>query len=96
MKEPIPSTPKRRFLSGLFGGRRGDRISVASPTSIVSVELMEKTGSFFPEAHLDPVKMAGWQQEDMRSWALTRSCLNSVSTRRPRLWGVRLTGEGRP
>jgi MtaA/CmuA family methyltransferase len=58
MTEPIPSTPKRRFLSGLFGGRRGDRISVASPTSIVSVELMEKTGSFFPEAHLDPVKMA--------------------------------------
>jgi MtaA/CmuA family methyltransferase len=58
MIKPISSTPKRRFLSGLFGGRRGDRISVASPTSIVSVELMEKTGSFFPKAHVDPVKMA--------------------------------------
>jgi MtaA/CmuA family methyltransferase len=58
MIEAIPSTPKRRFLSGLFGGRKGERISVASPTSIVSVELMEKTGVFFPEAHLDPVKMA--------------------------------------
>src|SRR5512138_2038637 len=58
MMKAIPSTPRRRFLSGLFGGRKGERISVASPTSIVSVELMEKTGIFFPEAHLDPVKMA--------------------------------------
>ena len=54
----ILSTPKRRFLSGLFGGRRGNRISVANPTSIVSMELMEKVGIFFPEAHLDPAKMA--------------------------------------
>lgn len=52
------TSPKRRFLSGLFGGRKGDRVSVANPTSIISVELMEKTGIFFPEAHLDPVKMA--------------------------------------
>jgi len=52
------TSPKRRFLSGLFGGRKWDRISVANPTSIISVELMEKTGIFFPEAHLDPVKMA--------------------------------------
>ena len=52
------STPRRRFISGLFGGRKGDRIAVANPTSIVSVELMEKTGVFFPEAHLDPKRMA--------------------------------------
>jgi [methyl-Co(III) methanol-specific corrinoid protein]:coenzyme M methyltransferase len=58
MHEKLLNTPKRRFLSGLFGGRKGDRISVANPTSIVSVELMEKTGVFFPEAHLDPVRMA--------------------------------------
>lgn len=58
MTETILSTPKRRFLSGLFGGRKWDRISVANPTSVVSVELMEKTGIFFPDAHLDPVKMA--------------------------------------
>jgi MtaA/CmuA family methyltransferase len=51
-------TPKRLFLSGLFGGRKGKRIAVANPTSIISVELMEKTGIFFPEAHLDPNKMA--------------------------------------
>jgi [methyl-Co(III) methanol-specific corrinoid protein]:coenzyme M methyltransferase len=31
---------------------------VANPTSIVSVELMEKTGVYFPEAHLDPSKMS--------------------------------------
>jgi len=42
------NTPKRRFLSGLFGGRKGDRISVANPTSIISIELMEKTGISFP------------------------------------------------
>jgi len=58
MENCQPSTPKRRFLSGLFGGRKGDRISVANPTSIVSVELMEKTGVYFPEAHLDPSKMS--------------------------------------
>ncbi|MBS3920710.1 MAG: MtaA/CmuA family methyltransferase [Deltaproteobacteria bacterium] len=58
MERALQSTSKRRFLSGLFGGRKGDRISVANPTSIVSVELMEKTGIFFPDAHLDPHKMA--------------------------------------
>ena len=58
MTAGLPSTPKRRFLSGLSGGRKGDRISVANPTSIVSVDLMEKTGVFFPEAHLRPKKMA--------------------------------------
>jgi len=58
MRADLPSIPKRRFLYGLFGGRKGDRISVANPTSIVSIELMEKTGVFFPEAHLDPKKMA--------------------------------------
>ena len=54
----LASTSKRRFLSGLLGGRKGDRIAVANPTSIVSIELMEKVGIFFPEAHLDPRKMA--------------------------------------
>jgi len=58
MNRKTPSTPKRRFLSGLFGGRKGDRISVANPTSIISVELMEEKGIFFPDAHLDPLKMA--------------------------------------
>lgn len=50
-------SPKRRFLSALFGGRV-DRPSVGSPTSVATVELMDLTGASFPEAHLDPRKMA--------------------------------------
>ncbi len=50
-------TPKRRFLSALFGGRV-DRIPVGSVTSVATVEQMEATGAFFPEAHTDPKKMA--------------------------------------
>ena len=51
-------SPRRRFLSGLLGGRKGKRISVASPTSIACVELMDKMGTYFPEAHLDAQQMA--------------------------------------
>ena len=51
-------SPKRRFLSALFGGRKGDRPPVANPTSIVTLDLMEKTGIFFPQAHLDADQMA--------------------------------------
>ena len=50
-------TPKRRFLSGLFGGRV-DRLPVGSVTSVVTVECMEATGIYFPEAHYDAEKMA--------------------------------------
>lgn len=53
----ITMSPKRRFLSALFGGRL-DRASAANPTSIATVELMEATGASFPNAHLDPEKMA--------------------------------------
>ncbi len=51
-------TPRRRFLSNLMGGRRGKRISVSNPTSIVCVELIEKVGVHFPEAHTDASAMA--------------------------------------
>jgi len=51
-------SPKRRFLSGLFGGREENRVPVGNPTSIVCVELMEKVGIYFPEAHLDARLMA--------------------------------------
>jgi MtaA/CmuA family methyltransferase len=51
-------SPKRRFLSALFGGRKGDRPPVGNPTSIVTLELMEKVGIFFPQAHLDAGQMA--------------------------------------
>jgi MtaA/CmuA family methyltransferase len=52
------TSPKRRFLSALFGGRKGDRPPVGNPTSIVTLELMEKVGIFFPQAHLDAGQMA--------------------------------------
>jgi len=51
-------SPRRRFLAGLLGGRKGRRISAGSPTSIVSVELMDKMGVYFPEAHTDASAMA--------------------------------------
>ncbi|HYB20822.1 MAG TPA: MtaA/CmuA family methyltransferase [Thermodesulfobacteriota bacterium] len=51
-------SPKRRFMSALFGGRKGDRPPVGNPTSIVTLELMKETGIFFPGAHLDPRQMA--------------------------------------
>jgi len=51
-------TPSRRFLAILMGGRKGKRISVSNPTSIVCVELMDKTGIHFPQAHLDARQMA--------------------------------------
>jgi MtaA/CmuA family methyltransferase len=50
-------TPKRRFLSGLLGGRV-DRPPVGSVTSVANVEQMEMTGTYFPDVHLDGVKMA--------------------------------------
>ena len=51
-------TPRRRFLANLMGGRKGKRISVSNPTSIACVELMNKVGVHFPEAHLDASQMA--------------------------------------
>lgn len=50
-------TSKRRILSGLLGGRI-DQIPVGSVTSVATVEQMEQTGAFFPDAHLDGKKMA--------------------------------------
>ena len=50
--------PKEIFLRSL---RREPvpRPSTGSATSVVTVDLMKKIGVFFPEAHLDPEKMAG-------------------------------------
>ena len=50
-------TSKRRFLSALFGGRV-DRIAVGNPSSIATVELMQESGAWFPEAHYEPNKIA--------------------------------------
>ncbi len=54
---PKPS-PRARVLAALTGGRKGDRPPVANPTSIACVELMEKTGVFFPQANLEAEAMA--------------------------------------
>ena len=56
-KSATPMSPKRRFLSALFGGRI-DRPSVGNPTSIATIESMELAGAYFPDAHLDGEKMA--------------------------------------
>lgn len=57
MRTPYSMTPKRRFLSGILGGRV-DRPPVGSVTSVANVEQMKLTGAFFPDAHLDGGKMA--------------------------------------
>ncbi len=58
------ATPRQRFLDAVSGHRRG-RAAVASPTSIVTVELQERIGVYFPDAHHDPramarLALAGW------------------------------------
>ena len=53
----LPSSPKRRFLSALFGGKP-DRVPVGNVVSIATVELMEMAGAWFPQAHLDSSSMA--------------------------------------
>jgi len=50
-------SPKRRFLSALFGGRV-DRPALGNPTSVATVESMDICGAKFPEANLDPMAMA--------------------------------------
>lgn len=57
MRTIYKMTPKRRFLSGIFGGRV-DRTPVGSATSVATVEQEEMTKSYFPDAHLDGNKMA--------------------------------------
>jgi len=86
-------SPKRRFLSALFGGRRGDRPPVGNPTSIVTLELMEKTGIYFPQAHLDPMQMAELAAAAMGFSGSMPSCPNSAFSRRLPPWGARWTGE---
>ena len=53
----VKMTPKRRFLSGILGGRV-DRPPVGSVTSVANVEQMEMTGAYFPDVHQDGQMMA--------------------------------------
>ncbi len=49
--------PKRRFLAAMLGGQPG-RIPVGNVVSIATLELMQATGAWFPQAHHDPQAMA--------------------------------------
>jgi len=53
----LPLSPKRRFLTALLGGRP-DRIPVGNVVSNATMELMQATGAYFPQAHLDAQCMA--------------------------------------
>jgi uroporphyrinogen-III decarboxylase len=45
-------------MSAMFNGRKGERLPVGNPTSIVCHGLMDAAGVSFPEAHLDAGAMA--------------------------------------
>lgn len=53
----MPLTPRQRFLNAL-ARQEVDRAPVANPNSLVTVELQEKAGAFFPEAHHNAEIMA--------------------------------------
>jgi MtaA/CmuA family methyltransferase len=48
---------KRRFLKALLGGTP-ERVPVGNVVSVVTVDLMRRTGAWFPTAHQDPLEMA--------------------------------------
>lgn len=50
-------TPRQRFLNALHR-LEVDRAPVANPNSLVTVELQERAGAFFPDAHHNPEIMA--------------------------------------
>lgn len=50
-------SPKRRFLTALFGGKP-DRVPVGNVVSVITTELMREAEAWFPQAHLDAKLMA--------------------------------------
>ena len=50
-------TPRQRFLAGILG-QPVDCIPVGSPTSVATVDQMERTGAWFPAVHQDGEAMA--------------------------------------
>lgn len=50
-------TPRRRFLSALYGGRV-DKVPAMTLSSVMTLEAMDIADAEFPEAHLDAEKMA--------------------------------------
>ena len=51
-------TPRTRFLA-CMNQDEADRPSVGNAVSVATIPLMEATGCYFPEAHLEPEIMAG-------------------------------------
>ncbi|MFC2076989.1 uroporphyrinogen decarboxylase family protein [candidate division KSB1 bacterium] len=49
--------PRDIFLSALKG-EAADRPAVGSATSVATIDLMERVGAYFPQAHLDAEQMA--------------------------------------
>jgi len=56
-KYSMELTPRKRFLNALLR-QEVDRAPVANPNTIVTVELQERAGAFFPDAHNNPEIMA--------------------------------------
>ncbi len=52
------STPHNLVMSYIHGGRQGERPVAINPTSVACRDLMEASGAWFPEAHLNPEAMA--------------------------------------
>lgn len=50
--------PKERFLNAVLK-KKVDMPAIGSATSVISAEVMDKVGIFFPKAHLDAKEMAG-------------------------------------
>lgn len=50
-------SPKRRFLTAMLGGKP-DRTPVGNVVSVATVDLMQQSGAWFPDAHLEAEIMA--------------------------------------
>ena len=57
-KHPQETMTSRERVMATLEGKPTDRIPVVNPTSVATVECMEASGAFFPDAHLDAEKMA--------------------------------------
>lgn len=57
-KHPRETMTARERVMATLEGKKTDRIPVANPTSVATVECMEACGAFFPGVHLDAQKMA--------------------------------------
>ena len=94
----LPATgmkPREIFLASLCR-QAVPRLATGSATSVVTTDLMNHAGVWFPEAHLDAKKWWRCQKPPPPCWASTTSCRCSASgTSQPR-WAARSSGARRP